>query len=92
MKARRYNKGKIRYELISSIALKDLAEVYTLGAHKYSDYRDEQGNIIQGKDIQFKDIQKYELIYDACDNWRLGLDWMGLMASVERHIQDWKKE
>ena len=42
---RRYNKGKIRYELISGIALEEIAKVYTNGAEKYTD-RDVDGNII----------------------------------------------
>jgi hypothetical protein len=44
-KARRYNAGKLRYELIPSIALKEIAKVYTKGADKYT-LRDEEGNII----------------------------------------------
>lgn len=43
-KARRYNKGKIRYELISTQGLKDIAEVYTKGAEKYTIYN-EDGSI-----------------------------------------------
>ena len=43
-KGRRYNKGKTRYELMSSIALKEIAKVYTNGAEKYTDY-DSDGNI-----------------------------------------------
>lgn len=45
MVARRYNKGKLRYELISDVALQELAKVYTKGAEKYSDY-DANGNLI----------------------------------------------
>ena len=41
---RRYNKGKLRYELISSVALEEIAKVYTNGAEKYTDY-DENGNM-----------------------------------------------
>lgn len=44
--ARRYNKGKLRYELISQIGLKKLAEVYTKGAEKYTLY-DDKGNLIE---------------------------------------------
>lgn len=45
MSARRYNGGKLRYELIPHNALADLAEVYTKGAEKYTLY-DDNGNII----------------------------------------------
>ena len=34
--ARRYNANKLRYELISQIGLKELADVYTKGAAKYT--------------------------------------------------------
>lgn len=72
--ARRYNSGKNRYELISSIGLERLAEVYTKGAEKYT-IRDEDGKIID----------------DGADNWRNGQKWMGVIASVQRHIEAWKK-
>jgi len=44
-KGRRYNKGKLRYELISNVALKEIAKIYTAGAEKYT-IRDDDGNII----------------------------------------------
>jgi len=44
-KGRRYNKGKLRYELISDIALEEIAKVYTNGAEKYT-VRDDNDNII----------------------------------------------
>lgn len=72
--ARRYNFGKNRYELISSIGLERLAEVYTKGAEKYT-IRDDDGKIID----------------DGADNWRNGQKWMGVIASVQRHIEAWKK-
>lgn len=72
--ARRYNSGKNRYELISSIGLERLAEVYTKGAEKYT-IRDEEGKIID----------------DGADNWRNGQKWMGVIASVQRHIEAWKR-
>jgi len=44
IKGRRYNKGKLRYELMSAVALEEIAKVYTNGAEKYTDY-DEDGNM-----------------------------------------------
>lgn len=44
-KARRYNQGKLRYELIPEYFKKELARVYTMGAEKYTTY-DENGKII----------------------------------------------
>lgn len=37
--------------------------------------RDEEGNIID----------------DGANNWRKGFDWMGMMDSVQRHIESWKQ-
>lgn len=71
--ARRYNKDKLRYELIPERALSKIAEVYTKGAEKYT-IRDENGNIID----------------DGANNWRKGLSWMDMIASVERHIRAFK--
>jgi hypothetical protein len=91
MRAKRYNSGKLRYELIPSHPQKLLAEVYTRGAHKYTVYRDEQGNEVSGKDIPFEDVasRKLTIIDDGADNWRKGQSWMESMGSVLRHIHSW---
>ncbi len=92
--AKRYNKGKLRYELVPSFAMEKLVEVYTRGAHKYSVYKDSEGNIIKGADIPFEELDNYgnlETIEDGANNWRLGQDWLSSMGSVKRHIADWEK-
>lgn len=71
--ARRYNKGKLRYELLPVNALRDVVEVYTKGAEKYT-IRDEQGKVVE----------------DGANNWRSGLSWMDMLASIERHIESFK--
>lgn len=71
--ARRYNKGKLRYELVPSYALSKVVEVYTKGAEKYT-LRDKEGRIVD----------------DGANNWRKGLSWMDMIASVQRHIEAWK--
>lgn len=43
--ARRYNKNKIRMELLPPGPLREIAKVYTIGAEKYSDF-DKEGNLI----------------------------------------------
>lgn len=40
---RKYDEGKLRYDLIPPEALRGLAEVYTIGAKKYSDRNWEKG-------------------------------------------------
>ena len=89
-KARRYNKGKNRLELLPAHAISKVAEVYTKGAHKYSIYQDEAGNKILGKDIPFEDAHKYELIEDGANNWRKGQPWMESIGSIQRHLDDFK--
>lgn len=74
MNARRYNKGKLRYELLPENALKDIVEVYTKGAEKYTVYNE---------DSSIKD--------DGANNWRKGLLWMDMIASIERHIRAFKQ-
>lgn len=46
MKARRYNKGKLRYGLIPHNFKKELAKVYTMGAEKYT-ILDANGNMVE---------------------------------------------
>jgi hypothetical protein len=45
MSARRYNKGKLRMELIPPRAIKELSKVFTIGAEKYTLY-DDNGNVV----------------------------------------------
>jgi len=91
MKAKRYNTGKYRHELLPINAIEELAKVYTLGAHKYSVYLDGDGNKILGKDVPFDKVSNYEMIEDGANNWRLGQKWRECMASVKRHILAWEK-
>lgn len=92
-KAKRYNKGKLRYELIPVNALEKVVEVYTKGAHKYTVYEDEHNNKIKGSEIPFEEMSNRSLTImdDGANNWRLGQNWMGMMASVKRHIAEWEK-
>ena len=84
-KARRYNRGKLRYELLPD-SLRHVVDVYTKGAHKYSLYRDTDGEVIRGSDIPIEDACKYELIDDGANNWRKGLPWSETIGSLKRHI------
>jgi hypothetical protein len=59
--ARRYNSGKLRYQLITPIGLSKLAEVYTKGASKYTLYNEdgsikEDGSNNWKKGLPFTDI------------------------------------
>jgi uncharacterized HAD superfamily protein len=90
MSARRYNKGKLRLELIPIGPLKELAKVYTNGAHKYTIYRDENGVEHSGKDISLEEASSMEVVDSGANNWKKGQSWTEVMGSVKRHIAAWE--
>lgn len=90
MSGKRYNFGKISYHLVPFYPKQALAETYTKGAHKYSLYKDANGQEVLGANISITDASKLELISSGANNWRLGLPFMECIASVERHIEAWK--
>lgn len=57
-KGLRFNKGKIRYDLVPQFPLEQIARVLTYGAQKYEE-----------------------------NNWRRGMKWSNVIASLERHLQ-----
>ena len=91
MKARRYNKGKNRLNLIPPEILEELGKVYTYGAHKYSLYKDEFGNILKGSEIPFNESSNYEIVDDGANNWKLGLPTSNYLDSALRHIEEYRK-
>lgn len=89
-RARRYNSGKDRYELVPHRPLKNLVQVYTRGAHKYSIYEDAEGKKIKGSEIPIEEAFKYSLIDDGAENWRKGMSWRDTIGAVKRHIAAWE--
>lgn len=85
-KAKRYNKGKNRLELIPVRPIKLIGDVFTQGAHKYSVYKAADGTQVLGKDIPIAEAHKYELIESGANNWKNGLSWVENIGSVKRHI------
>lgn len=61
-RGKRFNKGKLRYDLIPSFAQEQYANVLTKGAIKYGDH-----------------------------NWKRGMKWTSVIASLERHLAAVKK-
>jgi len=59
--AKRYNQGKVRYDLVPVLAHQEFAKVLTIGAEKYGD-----------------------------QNWRKGMSWNSVLASLERHLYSFK--
>lgn len=90
MKAKRYNSGKLRFGLIPTEALEELALVYTKGAHKYTVYEDENGKKYDGKNITLEDSKTLKIVEDGANNWRLGQNWKSSIESVKRHIHAWE--
>lgn len=74
VKGRRYNEGKLRYDLVPTLAQREYVKVLTYGANKYT-VKDEEGNVLSHGD----------------DNWRNGLEWRGVIASMKRHIEAWER-
>lgn len=87
---KRFNMGKIRYDLISPIALRKLAMVYTRGAHKYTVYKNDKGELINGKDIAFEESVGLTVVEDGANNWKKGQLWTGSIASIMRHLEDFR--
>jgi len=54
---KRFNKGKVRYDLVPAYSHEEYAKVLMHGAEKYGD-----------------------------DNWRKGMSWNSVLASLERHL------
>ncbi len=62
--ARRYSKGKLRYDLLPQEAIEEIVKVYTNGANKYSDF-DDDGNMIYDAGFNWRKGQNWlELV--AC--------------------------
>lgn len=91
MEARRYNSGKIRYDLIPPEINEILADVFTRGAHKYTLYEDDAGNQIKGADIPLEEAGKYKVIDDGANNWKKGLPVSNYLNSCIRHIESFRK-
>ena len=87
--ARRYNKGKLRYGLLPHRPIRDIVDVYTRGAHKYTLYQDKDGNTISGKDVTLSASYGLTVLDDGADNWRKGQNWTESMESIKRHIAAW---
>lgn len=61
-KGKRFNEGKLRFDLLPPYALQEVSKVLTFGSEKYGD-----------------------------DNWKKGMKWSNMMASLERHYQAFKR-
>lgn len=92
MQARRYNKGKLKWSLVSWKALAPLVEVLMYGAHKYSVWTDKTGREITGADITPEQAKEgvsngsFKMKATGANNWRTGLPVTEVYESLQRHL------
>lgn len=89
-RARRYNEGKPKYQLVPPEALRLMTQVYTEGSAKYTVY-EKMGERING--IQYRklaDRTGWRQMDSGDNNWRKGQPWTESMGSVLRHIEAWR--
>lgn len=84
--ALRYNDGKPQWSLVNFNSLEPMVRVLEYGAHKYSIFKDKDGNLIKGADISIEESKNLELISNGKDNWKFGFDNKKLLESLFRHL------
>jgi hypothetical protein len=60
----RFNKGKLRYSLVNAQAHRDMVEILTYGAEKYT-IRDDNGNIINDGSHNWENGLSWTSVYDS---------------------------
>lgn len=86
MGARRYNTGKLKWSLIDYKSIIPMVKVLMYGAHKYSVFEDEKGNIITGAEISPEAAGKLKVSSSGQQNWRKGLSVTECSESLMRHL------
>lgn len=84
--ARRYNTGKLRWSLVDWKAISSMVRVLMYGAHKYSVFRNQAGDIITGAEISPEAAAKLEVESTGAQNWRKGLKVTETCDSLQRHL------
>jgi hypothetical protein len=84
--ARRYNEGKLEWNLIDFKQLEAQVQVLMYGAHKYSVFEDAKGNIVTGAEVSPEAAKKLKLVSSGRDNWKTGLKIRACGDSFLRHF------
>jgi hypothetical protein len=65
-----------------------MIEVLEYGRHKYSTFKDDNGNLFKGSEITPQEVKDRNLscVYDARDNWKKGFDTSEVLESLQRHV------
>jgi len=56
--ARRYNSGKLRYDLLPPFAINEIVRIFSIGSDKYT-LRDKEGNVTDSADFNWSKGQKW---------------------------------
>ena len=85
--ALRYNGGKPQWSLVEFSSLETMVRVLEYGAHKYSLFKDVNGNIIKGSEITIEEAANLEVFSSGKDNWKLGFaNKLEILESLFRHL------
>lgn len=82
----RFNAGKLKWGLVSWRALAPMVQVLMYGAHKYTTFKKEDGTTITGAEISVEDAKGLEVVSSGANNWKLGLNYVGITESLKRHL------
>lgn len=81
---RRYNNGKLEWNLIDFKQLEDQVRVLMYGAHKYTIYEGPEGPI-KGSEISTQEAASLPVLSSGKDNWKGGLSLRDCADSMLRH-------
>lgn len=84
----RYNIGKPKWSLMHYKSMEPMIRVLEYGAHKYTLYEDEDGNIIKGSEVTQQEVidRKLKVHLTGKENWKKPLDLVEIMESMQRHV------
>lgn len=84
----RYNAGKPKWSLMHYKSMEPMIRVLEYGAHKYTLFKDEDGNIIKGSEVTQQEVidRKLKVHLTGKENWKKPLDLVEIMESMQRHV------
>ena len=91
MSGLRFNKGKLKWSLVSWKALEPMVRVLMYGAHKYTTFIKDDGSTpnpvkITGEQISPEEAKDLEVVSSGANNWKGGLKYTEVCESLQRHL------